>query len=201
MLAAKYHSRWIISTFASVGAHAALVAAISLLSSSLSAREKHVTTEASANIDIARIAIEEEPINNAALATPEPKIDAKRADHALADAIETSSQTTLATTQAASETDPTLIDQYLLETIAAIEAKKRYPLEAARRRIEAKVIASFTIGADRAPIEARVSDSAPALLRQATLDAIHEAAPYPKPSDEKILPRHVEFVMEYRAPR
>jgi protein TonB len=89
-------------------------------------------------------------------------------------------------------------DHYLTSVLRAIEARKRYPTAARRRRLEGQVRVSFRLGRDGAVTGLKCAGGHPWLCRAAT-QAVAAAAPLP-PLPPGLLgqaPLTVQFRMDY----
>jgi len=76
-------------------------------------------------------------------------------------------------------TDDDPVKVWLGTVRARIKAAKRYPQMARRLRLEGTVVLSFRIAPGGQLLEVRAHDDAPELLREAAVDAVRRAAPFP----------------------
>ncbi len=99
-----------------------------------------------------------------------------------------------------SETDQKLINQtrknYEALLIRHIEVHKNYPRVARKRRIQGKILVSFTLLAD-GNINNLTINGKRSILKKATKKAIDYALPMPKPPKQISLPMQIKFYMNY----
>lgn len=81
------------------------------------------------------------------------------------------------------EIAPSGYDDYVARVGRLIEAKRRYPHAAKRRRLEGEVTVRIAIAIDGTVSNVRALDGASRLFERATLEAVHDAAPFPPPPD------------------
>ncbi len=96
--------------------------------------------------------------------------------------------------------DQRLIEQtrmtYQALLMRHIEAHKNYPRVARKRKIEGKIIVSFTLLADGQIKNLRLNGKR-SILQKASRNAIQAALPMPRPPSEISLPAEIKFVMNY----
>jgi TonB family protein len=74
------------------------------------------------------------------------------------------------------------LDRYLHRIVQRIEAKKHYPFRARTRRIEGRTTVVFRISPQGGLLASRiVNHSGHAILDRAAIQAVSDAAPFPKP--------------------
>ncbi len=99
-----------------------------------------------------------------------------------------------------SEADKRLIEQtrknYYALLMRHIEAHKHYPQVARRRKIEGKILVSFTLFGDGS-IKALTINGKKSILKKATGNALNDALPMPAPPKEMNIPMTVKFNMNY----
>ncbi|HSH41684.1 MAG TPA: TonB family protein [Arenicellales bacterium] len=88
-------------------------------------------------------------------------------------------------------------ERYLSELLAHIEANKRYPRAARRRRLEGDVAVQFTLLGDGSIRKLRV-ESGPAVLRAAARSTLDRAMPLPSPPQSVGAPLPVRYAMRFR---
>ncbi|MBW6520531.1 MAG: TonB family protein [Desulfoarculaceae bacterium] len=87
--------------------------------------------------------------------------------------------------------------QYLAELFAHLEAHKYYPAAARRRRLEGKVLVSFTILRDGSIRDLRLTGGQ-LRLREAAQQSVERSLPLPLPRNEIPTPLSINFQMDFR---
>ena len=104
------------------------------------------------------------------------------------------------TSPVVAQADQRLIEQtrmtYQALLMRHIEAHKNYPRVARKRKIEGKIIVSFTLLADGQIKNLRLNGKR-SILQKASRNAIQAALPMPRPPSEISLPAEIRFVMNY----
>ncbi len=111
---------------------------------------------------------------------PAPEVESAALEAPAAPAVAAAAPATRAATapQAASAEHA---DSYLERVGRMIEAQRRYPHAARRRRLEAVVVLRLTIAGDGSVRDAHTLGDAPRIFERASLAAVADAAPFPSP--------------------
>ena len=91
---------------------------------------------------------------------------------------------------------PDVEDSYVARVGRMIEAQRRYPHAARRRRLEGVVVIRLAIAHDGRVRDARAVGNAPRIFERASLAAVADAAPFPRPPagfDEMEIAIHYEL--------
>jgi protein TonB len=99
-----------------------------------------------------------------------------------------------------SQSDQRLLEQtrksYHALLMRHIEVQKHYPRIARKRRIEGKIIVSFTLFAN-GEIKNLLINGQRSILNKATKNAVMSALPMPKPPHDLSMPMEIKFAMNY----
>ena len=97
-------------------------------------------------------------------------------------------------------TDPRLIEQtrmtYQALLMRHIDVHKQYPRVARKRKIQGEITVTFTLLAD-GNIKNLTTMGKRSILKKATIQAVQDALPMPRPPKQLSLPMEIKFKMDY----